>query len=221
MRKPIQLKIRTPLWTGDIDSKSYLLQSSGIIGSLRWWTEVILRGMGKFACDPVGDDRCPKERRADSKKINLYCLACLIFGATGTRRLFRLELNGGRKVFDGGSLNIRPDGRNRGWYLGSGLVGDIELNIVPLNSDFNKSLILLPLTIAAKWGGIGAKTQHGYGVVELVCEQPENYPEVSFGDFKKRKKRGQATFYFSFKNKIRSNIKSMLIKSSLSPFFCS
>lgn len=178
MKKTIQLKIRTPLWTGDIDSKSDLLQSSGIIGSLRWWMEAILRGMGKFACDPVGDDRCPKEKKADSKKINLYCPACLIFGATGTRRLFRIELNGGRKVFDGGSLNIRPDGRNRGWYLGSGLVGDIELNIVPLDNSFNENLILLPLTIAAKWGGIGAKTQHGYGVVETV-----NGLNIDFGEF--------------------------------------
>jgi len=170
---------KTPVWTGDIDSKSDLLRETGIIGSLRWWTEAILRGMDMFACDLVGDERCPKEIRAGIKKINLYCPACLIFGATGMRRMFRLEINGGTKVLDGGPLNIRPSRRNRGWYLGSGLVGNIELNIVHLSSDFHRSLILLPLTIAASLGGIGAKTQHGYGVVEL-----ENCPEVSFGDFK-------------------------------------
>ena len=183
-QKPFQLKIRTPLWTGDIDSKSDLLQSTGIIGSLRWWTEAILRGMGKFACDPVGDDRCPKEKKAGNTKIIKYCPACLIFGATGMRRLFRIEVNGGTKVFDGDPLNIRLDRRldrrNRGWYLGSGLVGDIELRIVSLDRDYDENLVLVPLTIAANWGGIGAKTQHGYGVVEI-----EDYLRMDFNDFRK------------------------------------
>lgn len=180
MKIKLRLRTVTPVWIGDIDSKSDLLQSTGIIGSLRWWTEAILRGMGKFACDPIGDaDRCPKEKRVGSKKIKLYCPACLIFGATGMRRMFRLELNGGRRVFDGGSLNIRPDGRNRGWYLGSGLVGDIELNIVPVSSHFDESLILLPLALAANWGGIGAKTQIGYGVVEIENSLNKDFNKFS------------------------------------------
>jgi len=156
----MRLDIITPIWTGDIDSKSDSIDSTGILGSLRWWTEAILRGMGKFACDPAGDERCPDEMQ--------YCPACLIFGATGIRRLFRLEISGGEKIFDGGAINIKPDQRNRGWYLGSGLIGEIDVNIIPLDRDFDENLFLVPLAIASKWGGIGAKTQHGYGVVELV-----------------------------------------------------
>lgn len=178
------LKIKTPIWTGDIDSKSDSLQSTGIMGSLRWWTEAILRGMGKFTCDPVDDNsrsstkRCPipKENKQD---IAQYCPACLIFGATGMRRIFRLHMNGGEKIFSGGSINITPTGRNRGWYLGSGLVGNINLDVISLDKNFEENLILVPLAIAAKWGGLGAKTQHGYGVVEL-----ENYPEIKFDSFK-------------------------------------
>ncbi len=45
----MKLKIKTPIYTGGIDSKSELLRSTGIMGSLRWWTEAILRGMCKFA----------------------------------------------------------------------------------------------------------------------------------------------------------------------------
>jgi len=156
----MKIRIKTPIWTGDIDSKSDWLHSTGIIGSLRWWSEAILRGMGKFACDPAGDERCPDEMR--------YCPACLIFGATGIRRVFRLEISGGEKLFDGGAINIKPDHRKRGWYLGSGLIGEIDVNIIPLDRDFDEHLVLVPLTIASNWGGIGAKTQHGYGVVELV-----------------------------------------------------
>jgi CRISPR-associated protein Cmr1 len=160
----MKIKIITPIWTGDIDLKSDLLQSTGILGSLRCWTEAILRSMGKFACDPAGDERCPKKIKDEMQ----YCPACLIFGATGIRRLFRLEISGGEKIFDGGAINIKPQQRNRGWYLGSGLKGEIDLCITPLDRDFDENLVLIPLAIAAKWGGMGAKTQHGYGVVELV-----------------------------------------------------
>lgn len=161
----IQLKFITPLWTGNIDSRTDFIQSTGIIGSLRWWMETILRGMGYYACDPVSDERCPK-------KVNnnlTYCLACLIFGATGKRRLFRVEINDKdvRKVFEGRPINIKPSGRNRGWFLGSGLTGKVELRIIPLDRRAEISLFLLPLLIAAKWAAIGAKTQLGYGVVEL------------------------------------------------------
>ncbi len=170
----IKLKTLTPIWTGDIDSKSDSLQSTGIIGSLRWWTEAILRGMDKFACDPVEDDPCPT-----NEEIAQYCPACLIFGATGMRRMFRLHMSGGKKTFDVGTINLKPDKRNRGWYLGSGLIGKINLDVISLDKNFEENLILVPLTVAAKWGAIGARTQHGYGVVEL-----ENCPEIKFDSFR-------------------------------------
>lgn len=169
----INLQLKTPIWTGDIDMKSSLLQSTGIIGSLRWWTEAILRGMGKYICDPTSDN-CPKE--VGNQKH--YCLACLIFGATGIRKLFRLDISGGKSVFNGSDLNIKPSGRNRGWYLGSGIVGRVNLKIIPLDKDFDEIFILTPFVLASKWGGIGAKTQHGYGVVEI-----EDCPKIDFKRF--------------------------------------
>jgi CRISPR-associated protein Cmr1 len=174
----VKIKIRTPLWTGDIDQKSDSLQPSGFLGSLRWWTEVILRGMDKYACDPTGEStRCPKEE-SDNEKY--YCPACLIFGATGMRKTFKLDISGGKGVYEGGLIRIIPSGRKRGWFLGSGLIGDIDLRIIPLDRDFDESLVLLPLILAARWGGIGAKTQHGYGVIEI-----KDHPEVDYDKFKK------------------------------------
>lgn len=175
----ITLKIKTPIWTGDIDSKSDSLQSTGIMGSVRWWTEAILRGMGKFTCDPVGDDRCPTKVRKNNQEIVQYCSTCLVFGATGIRKMFKLYMNGGAKIFSGGSINIKPNGRNRGWYLGSGLIGKINLDVITLDKDFEENLILVPLAIAVKWGGLGAKTQHGYGIVDF-----ENYSKIEFDGFK-------------------------------------
>ena len=167
------LRILTPLWTGDVDQKSELLQSIGIIGSLRWWAEAILRSDNRYACDPTNDKKkCPKEKS--------YCSACLIFGATGIRRTFRLNVSGGRRVFTGSALNIKPSRRNRGWYLGSGVMGTTNLEIIPLDGDFDESLVLLPLLLASNWGGIGAKTQHGYGVVKI-----EDCPKIDFNRFRK------------------------------------
>lgn len=88
----ISIKTLTPIWTGDINSKSDLLLSTGIMGSIRWWTEATLRGLNKFACDPVdNENQCPK-------KTSHYCSAYLIFGATGLRRTFKLIVSGGENI---------------------------------------------------------------------------------------------------------------------------
>lgn len=42
----INLKTLTPLWTGGADGKSDRLHATGIIGSLRWWYEVVVRELG-------------------------------------------------------------------------------------------------------------------------------------------------------------------------------
>ncbi len=178
------LDIKTPIWTGDIDSKSNLLKSTGIMGSIRWWVEAILRGMDNFACDPIDDNpksltkRCPTTKE-NNREISQYCSACLIFGATGMRKLFRLRTEGGYEIFNGKSINIMPKGRTRGWYLGSGLGGEINLDIISLDKNFDKSLISVPLAIAAKLGAIGARAQNGYGIVEL-----KEFPEIKIEDFK-------------------------------------
>ncbi len=174
----VKIKPLTPLWTGDIDSRSDSISPTGIIGSLRWWTEAILRCMDKYACDPTNDEKnvgkCPQEHN----RRKYYCTACLIFGATGLRRTFRLDISGGENTFSGGLINIKPSGRNRGWYLGNGVIGEIDLKITPLDKDFDQTLVLLPLVIASNWGGIGAKTQHGYGVVKV-----ENIPKINIEQF--------------------------------------
>jgi CRISPR-associated protein Cmr1 len=174
----MEIKIRTltPIWTGDVDRKCSKIEETGIVGSLRWWIEAILRSMDKYACDPTSSSRCPKEEINQKPQ---YCPACLIFGASGIRRMFRLDMRGGERMFNGGMIKIKPRGRKRGWYLGSGITGKMKLSIIPLDKDFDENLILTPLIIASKWGGIGAKTQHGYGVVEL-----EDYSKLDFYKFK-------------------------------------
>ena len=41
----LQVKIRTltPLWTGGVDATMDRIHETGILGSLRWWYEVIIK----------------------------------------------------------------------------------------------------------------------------------------------------------------------------------
>ncbi len=156
------IKPLTPLFTGGIEGKCDYLHESGLIGSLRWWFEVLVRGMGGYACDPSAHD-C---------KDGKYCDACAVFGATGLKRAFNLRScfkdNKDNKDF---RLNAKIK-NNRGWYLLRGLKEDIcGTVIIPFQSLLNtnisanelKELLTVSLLIASEWGGLGAKVQQGYG----------------------------------------------------------
>jgi len=78
----VKIKSLTPLWTGGADRKNTTLRETGIIGSLRWWYEALIRGLGGTACDPTGT-KCERKN---------HCDVCELFGCTGWARKFRLEV---------------------------------------------------------------------------------------------------------------------------------
>jgi len=83
--KPLEIKLKTltPIWTSGIDSKECdRLHETGIIGSLRWWYEALIRRLGGKACDPT-DSKCDGED---------HCAACELFGCTGWSRKFKLQI---------------------------------------------------------------------------------------------------------------------------------
>ena len=45
----------TPIWTGDANRNGSRIRETGMLGSLRWWYEAIIRGMNRYACDPTSD----------------------------------------------------------------------------------------------------------------------------------------------------------------------
>lgn len=97
-----QLKALTELWTGDTDGKSERfittracgsrfrdtspeskpLVTTGLLGSIRWWLEVLVRGLDGHACDPSGT-------QCEGRK---HCVVCELFGCTGWARKFRFEV---------------------------------------------------------------------------------------------------------------------------------
>lgn len=94
-----RLKALTPIWTGGIEGKNDKLHVTGIKGSIRWWYEVLIRGLDCYACDPTANGHCelkPKELNRDqplTKQIkDQICPACYMFGCTGWSGKFNLRI---------------------------------------------------------------------------------------------------------------------------------
>ena len=173
----VRLRTLTPLWTGDADGQCTRLLESGILGSIRWWCEALIRALGGTACNPADkDNRCPDQR-------GRICDACAIFGCTGWRRLFRLQIRpiGQLDRIPRSRIVVQPV-RGRGqWFIDPGWYGSWELRLVPMRDpEWDKDglwfeLVKAALWIAVKYGSLGARDQFGYGFVDFIDpEQSEN-----------------------------------------------
>ena len=163
----ITLKTLTPLWTGGVDQTCDRLHETGVIGSLRWWYEALVRGLGGYACDPTSEDRCPDK---DGKR----CAACELFGCTGWARKFRL------RVLD-----------EQGRLVQNALAANqtVQLQFLELRpmSDEEKWLLIKAVEIASNYGSLGGKTtlkpQKGkigedYGIVQTIYVPSLPRPDV-------------------------------------------
>lgn len=72
----------TDVWTGSVEKDASRCVSTGLLGSIRWWLEVLVRGLGGSACDP-SSTQCKNEK---------HCVVCELFGCTGGARKFRFEV---------------------------------------------------------------------------------------------------------------------------------
>ena len=185
----VTIRTRTPLWTGGVDGTMDRIHETGILGSLRWWYEAIVRGLGGSACDPteheheLSGQRLKRYEGARKKGKDWWaaldeagiCDACKVFGTTGWRRRFRLEIveNQIKPIWEPRDkmLNIRPPGRTRGWYLPPGWMGTLTLKFT--GDPKILSLMAALLLFLEEWGNLGAKPQLGYGVFAI-----ENRDEV-------------------------------------------
>jgi CRISPR-associated protein Cmr1 len=152
---PIKIKLLTPLWTGGVEKMDRVHETS-IIGSLRWWYESIIRGLGHTVCNPM-EEPCNAENP---------CPACKLFGCTGLKRKFSLFITSNGDIQDN-AINIRPYGRKRGWYLPIGFTGDITLN---LYSTEDMTHIISLIHWLSEWGALGAKSQLGYGIFKITSD---------------------------------------------------
>jgi CRISPR-associated protein Cmr1 len=161
------------LWTGDVNGKPDRLITTGLLGSIRWWFEVLVRGLGGSACDPT-DTKCEGRN---------HCVVCELFGCTGWARKFRFEVLGK----DG---NIREVNKNAKTKISPQIKKDEEFifRFTALRPICDEEWALLDATLRliAEYGAIGGKTvfkptdesgresrphHKDYGLVQMVASQ--------------------------------------------------
>ncbi len=203
----VRIRTLTPLWTGGVDGTMDRIHETGILGSLRWWYEAIARGLGGSACDPT-----KHEHELSGQRLKRYeqarregkgwwaaldeagiCDACKVFGTTGWRRRFRLEVRPvegeidlTEGMFPSGRVHSDRRGGYRvgGWLLRGGCFGTLELRFIG-EERVLLCEILPTLLFIEQWGALGPKTSIGYGVIEITNLQigKETYNQTQ-GDWR-------------------------------------
>lgn len=172
-----RLKTVAPLWTGGVDRESSEARETGLAGSLRWWYEVLVRGLGGYACDPTAvGDRClfneAAFRATEEVEDGLrdICPACRLFGCTGWSSKFNFQLTDaqGRMPVDLSQTDVTFQMR--------------FVEVKPL-ADEERWLLARELQLIGRYGSIGGRTplkppdQPDYGIVEVRENIPT--PELS------------------------------------------
>ena len=185
MHEPLEitLKTLTPIWTGGVETgKMDRIHETGIIGSLRWWYEAIVRGLGGSACDPT-EHSCIYD---PEKPNNGLCDVCQVFGATGWRRRFRLVVKETQMQSQPVTHPVKADRSyqdRRGktkiptWYFQNPpRSGNFSIELQSLDPQFSVRLLQGLIQLAVDWTALGARTQMGFGIVELVSDRLTNNP---------------------------------------------
>jgi CRISPR-associated protein Cmr1 len=214
----VRINTLTPLWTGGIDTgKCDRIHETGILGSLRWWMEVLVRGLGGQVKDPTtekSEDRSnldPKKfdvkayrQLQDEAERRLYlrnaglCDVSQIFGATGWKQRFRLEV----QEVDVSDASIQhPMKANRTytdkqgnqktptWYFPDPTKKDIKpqpqntpkagvfiIKIQSLDPNFKPEVIGGLIQFMADWSALGARPQMGFGVIQVEGNRIDRQP---------------------------------------------
>lgn len=179
----IKLTTLTPIWTGGIAGEADRLHATGIIGSLRWWYEAIVRGLGGWACDPSAHS-CLYDAKESNQGL---CDVCHVFGATGWARRFRLTVTDatelrpesppGLKITAARSYKDRF-GRTKipTWYLKSApLRGHTAIKLITIDQQFQIESIGGLIQFLADWTAIGARPQMGFGIIDVTPHQDTQY----------------------------------------------
>jgi CRISPR-associated protein Cmr1 len=157
----------TPIWTAGIDPITDRLHETSLIGSLRWWYEALIRGLGGYVCDPT-EQGCKYDPKEQNEGL---CDACRLFGATGWGRKFRIVASGKTESLLDSKTNVRlPSGHRQqgGWYIfSSSQIGTLQLNLHTFREIRKEEAAGLRVILAllTQYGALSAKTSNGYGVV--------------------------------------------------------
>ncbi|NLI12591.1 MAG: type III-B CRISPR module RAMP protein Cmr1, partial [Peptococcaceae bacterium] len=165
----MQITPLTPLWTGDAERKGERVLETGILGSLRWWYEALIRGLKYYVCDSGGGTCEYREK----EKLASICPVCQLFGCTGYSRRFRLQVEGGSGAGPLLKVKLRNPGNNKhlGWRIPAIVADPFTLSFLPMGGsdmgDFEAAVLRCILHLIEQYGALGGKTSQGQGVVKI------------------------------------------------------
>lgn len=178
-RLVIKIQTLTPVWTGGVEGNCDRFHETGILGSLRWWYETIVRGLG-YACYPTSKEKCELSGKETSEeRIDKMCPACYLFGCGGWKRQFQLHVRGASTT----PLHFRSSTKtNENWlqkiFAGNlqkiddlnVFYGTINLEFLLTGNDttFVRSQLIMLFSFMSKYGALGAKIQHGFGQILIL-----------------------------------------------------
>jgi CRISPR-associated protein Cmr1 len=171
-----------------VEGKGGRTRETGLIGSLRWWYEAILRGSGFCACDP-SSGTCLYDEKNEFEGI---CLGCQLFGCTGYSRRFRLEVEGGGGTGEPVPIRLANPGsaQHRGWRVPNSITNPFTLKILPLFPEgMDGGGLALTLRFIERYGALGAKASHGQGVVRITGVPEPPHVADWIGGLQKRVKK--------------------------------
>lgn len=203
MAEPLTIKLKTltPLWTGGAETgKMGHVYETGIIGSLRWWYETVLRGLGASICDPTSDNaqlRCQFDtdayqtalnKKVDKDKaiqagLQTVCPVCCLFGCTGWKRRFELQVETrAQQLLPFWLATLDQKGKFNHWWLSQVFQVDTDSRVYFDDLTFQARFIRgyesygdvlhALLSVMASYGAIGARGQYGFGLFAF----PDAYP---------------------------------------------
>src|SRR5690606_34781435 len=147
---------------------------TGLLGSIRWWFEVLARGLGGAPCDPSSNQKaCLNEQ---------HCVVCELFGCTGWARKFRFDVRNGQDAVITSKLAKGTK---------------FHLRFTPLRAVRAEEWALLKLTLRliCEFGALGGKTvlkpssqnnkvQHAdFGLVKLVTVATTTYTRAPLASY--------------------------------------
>ncbi|MCX9076009.1 MAG: type III-B CRISPR module RAMP protein Cmr1 [Candidatus Methanoperedens sp.] len=161
----VNLRTLTPIWTGDVNRECKEIKETGIIGSLRWWYEALVRGMGGYACDPSNS----------SCKADVHCAVCHIFGCTGWSRTFRIVISETDRKY-APFVIVKPghepsflgyyDPTGRSYQKNGGKLSTLSISTCARHN-IEPDLLTSLFNFMSEWG-IGARTQTGFGISQII-----------------------------------------------------
>jgi CRISPR-associated protein Cmr1 len=158
-------RAQNPIWTGSVEEiklgkkndkiNNIRLEHTNLLGSIRWWFEVLVRGLEGYACNPgVDKSRCPTKKKKPGDPGH-HCVVCELFGCTDWARKFRFQVldNDANPIIHLHKNNNPPKApidKNDSFIL----------QFCPLRPIRDEEWVLLDATLRliSKYGALGGKT---------------------------------------------------------------